>query len=66
MYSKIMQLLFVYFVRNVTVPFFLFTYRAATVHIPKPPPEKTAKAIQKRRELRKMREAEVILTYLQM
>lgn len=32
--------------------------QAATVHIPKPPPEKTAKAIQKRRELRKKREAE--------
>ena len=36
-----------------------FNYRAATVHIPKPPPETTAKAIQKRRELRKKREAEV-------
>nr|XP_022317151.1 sperm flagellar protein 2-like isoform X9 [Crassostrea virginica] len=31
--------------------------QAATVNIPKPPPEQTAKAIQRRRELRRRREA---------
>eukprot|EP00105_Crassostrea_gigas_P002319 XP_011414807.1 PREDICTED: sperm flagellar protein 2 isoform X4 [Crassostrea gigas] len=31
--------------------------RAATVNIPKPPPEQTAKAIQRRRELRRRKEA---------
>ncbi|XP_069125844.1 sperm flagellar protein 2-like isoform X2 [Argopecten irradians] len=31
--------------------------QAATVHIPKPPPGKTAKAIQKKRDLKKQREA---------
>jgi hypothetical protein len=42
-----------------TSKIFFFSFRAATVHIPKPPPETTAKAIQKRRDLRKKRVAEV-------
>lgn len=33
--------------------------RAATVHIPKPPPQTTAKAIQRKRDIKKKREAEV-------
>ena len=37
-------------------------YRAATVNIPKPPPEQTAKAIQRRRELRRRREATVSIS----
>lgn len=39
-------------------------YRAATVNIPKPPPEQTAKAIQRRRELRRRREATVSISIL--
>lgn len=37
----------------------MITHRAATVNIPKPPPEQTAKAIQRRRELRRRKEAGV-------
>lgn len=39
--------------------FLMITHRAATVNIPKPPPEQTAKAIQRRRELRRRKEAGV-------
>ena len=37
----------------------MLVFRAATVHIPKPPPNKTAKAIQARRDHRRQVEAEV-------
>ena len=37
----------------------MLNFRAATVHIPKPPPNRTAKAVAQRREVNRQNEAKV-------